>query len=437
MLERPETTPRPGPVPRRASQLTVRRCAELVGAAVAGVVCVVVGVVVLAVPTLLAWVADGRGTATFWQAVGVSIDLWALAHRAEVATPVAQVVLAPLLLTALPVLLCWYAARQVILSRPGLAARVPHIGGWRSAWHALGGTDASVFVLAYLCAALAVAHTASFGIAPVRLLTLVPGAVMVPLAAVALVWWRDHRREEHQAVDAGMVWVRQRTPVLVRRAVPPAVEVLVGLAAACFLLVLGLLLLRGERILTLYGSLDAGVVGTGALTLAQLAALPNLMVWALSWLAGAGLTVGTVHVGWAHSTAGDLPMIPVLGALPEPGSLPPGMWAMAFVPVVAGAWIGYRSVEVTSRLSSWWSKAKIALTSCGVLGLSALLLGWLASGGLTPGRLGRIGVDPWLFAGLLTLEAAAGAVLVVSVLHLAKARRWVRPRARAGVAPGT
>ena len=131
--------------------------------------------------------------------------------------------------------------------------------------------------------------------------------------------------------------------MLIRRAVPPALEVLVGLTAVAFLLVLGLLLLRGERILALYGSLDAGVVGTLVLTLAQLAALPNLMVWALGWLSGAGMTVGTVHVGWSHSTAGDLPLIPVLGALPEPGSLPPGMWAMVFVPVVAGAWVGYRA----------------------------------------------------------------------------------------------
>ncbi len=427
MLERSETTPTPGPEPQRAPVLTVRRVGEVLGAAVAGAVCVALGVLILAIPTLLAWAGDERSTASLWQSAGVSVDLWALAHRAQVVTPVAEVVFAPLLLTALPLLLCWYAARQVILSRPGLAQRVPHIGGWRSAWHALGATDATVFVLSYLAASLALAHTASFGIAPVRLPSLVPGAVLIPLAAVALVWWRDHRREEHPAVDAGMAWVRDRTPVLIRRAVPPALEVLVALAAVCFLLVLGLLLLRGERILSLYGSLDAGVTGTAVLTLAQLAALPNLMVWALGWLSGAGLTVGTVHVGWSHSTAGDLPLIPVLGALPEPGTLPPGMWAMVLV--LAGAWIGYRAVEVTSRLSSWWTKAQVALGASAVVGAATLVLGWLATGGLTPGRLGRVGVEPGLLAGLLTLEVAAGALAVVTLLHLVRARRLSRPAA--------
>ena len=48
----------------------------------------------------------------------------------------------------------------------------------------------------------------------------------------------------------------------------------------------------------------------------------------------------------------------------------------------------------------------------------ALLLGWLSTGGLTPGLLGTVGVLPWRFAGLLGAQVAAGAVLVVTVRHL-------------------
>lgn len=424
MLERAETTPDGAPEPpvRRGPGLHLRRVAELLGAGLAGGLCVLLGVVVVALPTLLAWVADERSSASLWQTLGVSVDIWALAHRAAVSTPAADVVLAPLLLTAVPLALCWYAARQVVLSRPHLTARVPHIGGWRSAWHAMGGPDVTAFVAGYLVIALAVAHTASYGIAPVRLLTLVPGALLVPLVAVGLVWWGEHRRVEHETVGAGLAWVRDRTPVLVRRAVPPAVEVLVGLAAVTFLLVLGLLLLRGERILTLYGTLDAGAVGTTVLTLAQLAALPNLMLWALGWLTGAGVTVGTVHVGWSASTPGDLPVIPVLGALPEPGALPPGMWAMALVPLVAGGWIGYRCAGSASRLSSWWTKAQITLASCAAVALVVLVLSWLATGGLTPGLLGTVGVAPFVVSGLLLAELAVGALVVMSLLHL-RARR--------------
>ncbi|AXH97697.1 cell division protein PerM [Ornithinimicrobium avium] len=398
--------------------LTLGRLVELAVAGVAGAVCVLLGVVAVAVPTVVAWVADERSSVSFWQTLGASVDLWALAHRAQVRTPDAHVVLAPLLLTALPVFLCWWAARQVVLNREEMLARSPVVGGWRSAWHALGGSDAVVFCLGYLVAGLVVAHSASFGLAPVFLPSLVIGALLVPLVAVGLVWWAEHRRKEHPAVVAGLRWVEARTPVLVRRAVPAAVEVVVGLSAVTFLVVLGLLLVRGERVLTLYGALDAGIVGTTVLTVAQLLAVPNLMVWALGWLSGAGLTVGTVHVGWDASTAGDLPLLPVLGALPEPGTLPPGMWAMVLVPLVAGGWLGHRSAGAASRLSSWWTKSRIALLGSLLVGAAALVAGWLATGGLTPGLLGTVGVEPWRLAGLLTLEVASGALVVVSLRHL-------------------
>ncbi|GAA5158334.1 cell division protein PerM [Ornithinimicrobium tianjinense] len=425
LLQRPETSQDEPPGPDPTPGLTLGRVVELLTAAVAGAVCVLLGVLAVAVPVLVTWLADERSTASFWQSVGVSVDFWALAHRAEVRAPGADVVLAPLLLTAGLVVLCWYAARQVVFNRPDLMARVPLIRGWRSAWHALGGEDATAFVAGYVVAGLLVAHTASFGLAPVWLPSLVPGAVLVPLLSVVLVWWLEHRRDDHPAVDAGLRWVRRRTPVLVSRGVPAAVEVLVGLSAVCFLMVVGLLLIRGERVLTLYGALDAGVVGTTVLTVGQLLALPNLMLWALAWLTGAGLTVGTVHVGWTESTPGDLPVLPVLGALPEPGAMPPGLWAMALVPLVAGGWLGYRAVDGTPRLASWWTKTQIALFGALVVGVAALVLGWLATGGLTPGLLGTVGVEPWRFAALLTAEVAAGAVLVVTVLHLSGARRVV------------
>ncbi|GAA1170548.1 hypothetical protein GCM10009584_09350 [Ornithinimicrobium humiphilum] len=427
------TEPAPGgsaaPQPGRSSlsSLTLARVAELAVAALAGVVCVLLGVVAVALPTVVAWIADERSTAGFWQTLGAAVDVWALAHRAEIRTPDADVVLAPLLLTALPLLICWWAARQVVLNRDEMFARVPVIGGWRAAWHALGGSDASAFVLGYLVAGLVVGHATSFGLAPVFLPSLVTGAVLVPLVAVVLVWWAEHRREQHPAVSGGLRWVEARTPVLLRRALPAAGEALVGLTAATLLLVLGLLLVRWERVLTLYGALDAGVVGTSVLTLGQLLALPNLMVWALGWLTGAGVTVGTVHVGWSSSSAGDLPLLPVLGALPEPGTLPPLLWGGVLVPVLAGCWLGHRAARAASRLSTWWTKTQIALLGSLLVAATGLLLGWLATGGLTPGLLGTVGVAPLLMAGLLLLEVGGGAVLAASASHLL-ARRRVRVR---------
>lgn len=425
LLQRPEATTDADPPEggfTNPAALTLGRLGELFVALLAGALCVVLGALLVTVPILGSWAAEERSTSTFWQTVGASVDFWALAHRAEVRTPGADAVFAPLLLTTAMVAICWYAARQVVFNRDELMARVPRIGGWRSAWHALGGQEAVSFVVGYLVAALLLAQVASLGVAPVWLPSLVPGAVLVPALAVCLVWWGEHRRDDHPSVDAGLRWVEAHTPPMVRRALPAAAQALLGLALASFLVVVALVLLRGDRVLELYASLDAGVVGTGVLTIAQLLAVPNAMVWALSWLSGAGFEVGTVEVGWTESTPGDLPLIPVLGALPEPGQLPGWLWGAVAVPLLAGVWIGYRAVRSSSRLSTWWAKTKIALVAALMVGVTALVLGWLATGGLTPGLLGTVGVVPWQMAGLLTLEIAAAALLTVTVLHHARVR---------------
>jgi hypothetical protein len=98
------------------------------------------------------------------------------------------------------------------------------------------------------------------------------------------------------------------------------------------------------------------------------------------------------------------------------------MWAMALVPLVAGGWLGHRAARSTSRLTSWWTKARIGLLGAALISLVALVLGWLATGGLTPGLLGTVGVEPWRFAGLLGVQVAGGALVVITVEHLTGSR---------------
>ena len=40
-----------------------------------------------------------------------------------------------------------------------------------------------------------------------------------------------------------------------------------------------------------------------------------------------------------------------LAALPEPGPLPHGLWLSVAVPLLAGAWIGYRAIGSASSSS--------------------------------------------------------------------------------------
>lgn len=389
-------------------------------ALLAGILAVVVSFAVMVIPVVLAWFFDDRSSVTFAQTLGVGIDVWALAHRGVIEAGAVQVVFAPLLLTCVPLLIARYAVGQVLVDRPDRG--VGRVGGARAAWRALGGAELTAFVTGYVVTGGLLCSLAALGQAPVQVATVVPGLLLVPTVAIALGLLREHRRQEHPVLDRGLDWVELHTPVLVRRGLRPAAEALGLLAVTGLVMVVALLVLRAERIGTLYAALDAGVVGTAVLTLAQLAALPNLIVWAVGWTTGAEVHVGTVAVGWTESSAGDLPLVPVLAALPEPGPLPPALWVGVFIPVLVGCWVGWRGAVAAPRLASWWTKAQIAGSACIGAAVVVLLLTWLASGGMTPGRLAVIGTDPWTVAGLLLAELLAGALTMVTVLHLARRR---------------
>ncbi len=429
VLQRPErlTTDhrrgsRPGSVLGRARALAM--------AALAGALAAVVSLMVISVPVVVAWFAEERSTVSLWQTLGIAVDAWALAHRGVVQVGQVEVAFAPLLLTVVPLLACRYAVNQVLVDRPEARGDLTEVKGARAAWRALAGPELAWFVSGYLAGGLMMCSLAGLGQAPVDTASVVPGLLLVPLGAVLLGLWREHRRQEHPSIDRGLRWVQLHTPVLVRRGLRPAGEALGLLAAAALVLVISLLVLRAERIGALYAALDAGVVGTTVLTLGQVLALPNLMVWALGWTTGAGISVGTVAVGWSDTTSGDLPLLPVLAALPEPGGLPPGLWLSVLVPVLAGSWMGWRSARAAPRLASWWTKAQIAGSACLSVVLVVLLLSWLATGGMTPGVLGVVGTDPLVVAGALACELLLGALVMVTLRHLLRSRmRSSRPRA--------
>jgi len=51
-----------------------------------------------------------------------------------------------------------------------------------------------------------------------------------------------------------------------------------------------------------------------------------------------------------------------------------------------------------------------------------LVLSWLATGSLTPGRLGTIGTEPLMATGALLAQLLAGAITVLTVMHVLRRR---------------
>jgi hypothetical protein len=173
-------------------------------------------------------------------------------------------------------------------------------------------------------------------------------------------------------------------------------------------------------IIALYEGIHAGVLGGVTLTLGQLAFIPNLVVWAASWLVGPGFALGTgSSVSPLGTSLGPVPAVPMFGALPA-GDLAFGFLGL-LVPVLAGLLAG---LMVRSRLGDR-STLELVGIGAGIGVFGGALLGALAAasaGALGPGRLVDVGPNPWLVAAFAALEFGVPAFLgLVSV----RAREFV------------
>lgn len=193
-----------------------------------------------------------------------------------------------------------------------------------------------------------------------------------------------------------------------------------GAAAAAIVMTVaalgvGILLVANyAQIITLYENLHTEALGGLALTIAQILFLPNLVIWAASWLIGPGFAIGSGSlVSPLGTTLGPLPSIPVLGALPQ------GDLAFAFagliVPIIAGFLVGaWVRAGLAARIHSTGTLAWVlgAGLGTGVVGGGILgLLAWASAGAIGPGRLQHAGPDPITVGLFAALELGVSAVV--------------------------
>ena len=282
---------------------------------------------------------------------------------------------------------------------------------------------------------------------PVTVSAVLVASYLVPVLAVA-VWqgepWRDPLHWAaviillglSAAVGAGRALGRPLTDAWpgwaagLPRAVLGAELMLLACGAA--LLATGLIR-HVDTVTALHSALDPGVGGSIALLLAQLAFVPNAMVWAASYALGAGFAVGAGSVvAPAGTELGMLPGLPLLGALPGAGpGEPAALWWLASG-VLAGATAA--GIAVRSRPAARFDASSLVGGLAGVLAAVVFVgLGWAAGGDLGSVRLTDLGPRLWPLlvmtaatmglAGLLT-----GAVLGL-VPHLRTRSRREQPAA--------
>ena len=212
-------------------------------------------------------------------------------------------------------------------------------------------------------------------------------------------------------------WAGSYAWAVVRAAVVAFVA-LVGLGAV----LLGIGILAGwSQIVATYQELHAGAVGDTAVTLLQLGFLPNLVIYAIAWSTGAGFSFGAgTSVGLTSSDVGTLPMLPILGAVPE--SMGTFGLVGLLVPLGAGAIAGWWFLREGEDHLDEWVALKVpfrplsALISAVVLGVmtgimtsfGTLWLGWISYGSLGIGRFTEVGAEPLTFAAHTALTVGAG-----------------------------
>ena len=180
------------------------------------------------------------------------------------------------------------------------------------------------------------------------------------------------------------------------------------------LMVAVLLLVSYARIIALYEAIHAGVLGGVAVTVGQLAFLPNLVIWAASWLVGPGFAIGTgSSVSPLGTSLGPIPGIPILGALPS-GDFGWGFLGL-LVPVLAGFAVAIvlrpRLVRELGSVGRWPWLAATGLLVGVVGGILLGLFAWFSAGSAGPGRLIDVGPSPWLVGGYAALEIGLAAVI--------------------------
>lgn len=232
------------------------------------------------------------------------------------------------------------------------------------------------------------------------------------------------RERRHLSLD-GIAALPEAVRVVARGAIRGGLAVVAGVIGVAAVVVAVLVVVDYSTIVGLYETLHVDVSGAIALTIGQLAFLPNLVVWAASWLLGPGFTLGVgSSVSPGATLVGPLPGVPVLGILPG-GSGAIGYLGL-LVPVVLGFVAGMlverriaaRSLkegsEVGAAAPSHRSLAVALATGATigvVAGLVLGLLAWWSSGAVGPGRLVDVGPDPWLVAGATALASGIPAVV--------------------------
>lgn len=390
-------------------------------AALEAFIVVAIGIAIALVPLTLLWAVQFGFSVdwlVFWRA---AVDIWLLGHGTDLTVALDPTTVARVgILAADEPFTVSLAPLGIGLVTVLLGARTGGRAAYSGAW--LTGVVSAVLTVLVLSAAVTLSATNGivgpsvlggvFSPALVYLVGLAVGLIGAQVRNGALViGGRAGERLEDLGDRLG-----PRTLGIVTASLRGGTIVAAGIMGAAAIVVAVMLFASFGTVVGLYESSGVGVTGGIAVTIAQLAYLPNLVVWCASWLLGPGFAIGVgTSVSPAATLLGPVPGIPVLGAIPT-GDLPFGFLGL-IIPVLVG-FLGAAAVRpaVVRAAGGRGLVAALGLTALGIAVVGSLLMGALAlvaSGAIGPARLQEVG--PSALAVLLATLAVTAVSAVVGM----------------------
>ncbi|MFM9135580.1 MAG: DUF6350 family protein [bacterium] len=350
----------------------------VVAGALAGVAAAGLGLVLLGMPVLLAWLLAPDIEEPWFVMVEVAAGAWLAGQGLPPRIDGVVITLLPYGLGLAACLMLFlagrWAARASSAARP-VEALVVAVSG----------------ALAYgACAAVVAALARGVAVPPTRAL-----ATTAAIAAVTIAWGAC-------TTPALRGQTVGRLPAPVRASAAAAGITMSGLlVAGCVLLLVGLLLHAaqvGVLVDLLVADLSSAILVAGL----SLGYLPNLIAWSMATVLGTGVQASGVAL---ESAA--LPAFPPLAALPVDL---PGSFALPLLAVAAGMLGG---AALRRRGMTGGDGILAGLGASALVGATTVLLVQLSSGALGTDRLAHVGPDP-VMAGAWAAGLALGGMLVVA-----------------------
>jgi hypothetical protein len=218
--------------------------------------------------------------------------------------------------------------------------------------------------------------------------------------------------KERIAIRALLLALYEKLHWSIRTVLSPAARVgIVVMAAMILVSALAMALALGFgwiEVVRLYEAMRVSILGGVVLTIGQLAILPNLLIYGMAWLSGAGFAIGAGSSVTPFATQlGPMPAFPIFTAIPT-GGLERGV-LFVLVPMLT-AFFATLLVRRHTKQMRWeyatrFSAALAFSVTAAVIGAAlAIGLSLIASGSFGPGRFSFVGIDPLLFGGLIFLE---------------------------------